>query len=151
MRIIAGTRNIEAAIRECFASDPDLLSQWHIAAPASLDVCVGKTLHDIETTFDRPSFRFYRAYEGDKLVGYWGTEFGQYINLIFVKPEFRRREFMREFWDAVECSLEPTFFTAVYAKNLPAVKFYSKLGTKTKEFVVDSHKAASFKFSKDRY
>jgi len=148
MRIVENSNHLEAAIRECFASDSALLSTWHIEAPTSLEQAVSRTINDVETTFDLSSFNFYEVYEGPELAGYFGTEFGKYVNLIFVKPEFRNSGFMKEFWTAVEDSVESPFYTAVYSKNTPAIEFYRKHGEKIKDFEIDGKKLIAFKFEK---
>lgn len=125
------TRNRELvgpAVRECFATDKELLSQWHVAAPADLDACTERTMSDLSgTSFADPSFVFHRAYEGGELAGYWGSELnGSYLNLIFLKPAFRTGAFKTEFWRAIEQSMKSPFTTAVYLRNQPALSFYSK-------------------------
>lgn len=151
MRIERGTHNMAESIRECFASDPALTAKWHIAAPGTVDECVNRTMQDIETTFDLNSFRFYRAYSGDELIGYWGTEFGQYVNLIFLKPSYRTTEYREKIWSEIEKTVAPKFYTAVYSKNLPAVKFYSARGTKIAECCLKSNNVTMFEFvKKDR-
>lgn len=138
---------VEKAVRECFATDPDLLSFYHVEAPASLDDCVKRTLADAEK-FD-VTFRFYLVHVGRELAGYWGTEWDRYLNLIFVKPKFRTREFMEQFWDKIKVSMDGRFATAVYARNKPAVAFYSRHGTKLKEFEMHGQPCISFTFENE--
>ena len=148
MKIVqAENRIIRDLVRRCFATDPDLLNRWHIAAPATLEQCVEKTMRDVDS-FDE-SFRFYLIFSGENLVGYFGTEFGNYLNLIFVKPEFRNSDFMPEFWASICKQMQKPFATAVYSKNKPAISFYSKRGRKVADFKANGHEATSFVFEKD--
>lgn len=148
MRIeLSNRQSVPGAVRECFATDPELLEKWHIAAPGTLDQCVEKTAKDAEG-FDL-SFRFYLAFVGEELVGYWGTEWDRYLNLIFVKPNYRKPNFMKDFWKYIKRSMNGRFATAVYARNLPAIGFYSKHGKKIQEFQIHGHPAVSFTFEKE--
>lgn len=146
---IERSHDVGSALFECFATDPELLSRWHIAAGSGLEGCVERTLRDVDA-FD-PSFRFYRAYEGDELVGYWGVEFGNYINLIFVKPTYRTREFMPRFWRELEATVADPFFTAVYAKNEPATRFYARQGEIFKTTEHEGHGIVVFRFGKKEF
>lgn len=143
-------KDLRSALRECFKSDPELLEKWHIAAPADLDACVEKTVEDAKA-FDPGSFKFYRVFNKHEIVGYWGTEHGSYINLIFVKPKHRTPEFMKMFWDAIQQSLvSDKFATAVYAKNKPAIQFYKKFGRVSEHIEFDGHPVVLFEFHKER-
>lgn len=146
IRVEAGTHDLEPTIRECFGRDPELLAKWHIEAPASLDICVSRTMSDVEETFDLSSFQFYRIFDDQKLVAYFGTEFGAYINLIFVDPAYRTPSFMQNFWKIIKEHVKNPFFTAVYTKNAPAVSFYTKLGSKIKDAETPSGTVSIFTF-----
>lgn len=135
---------VRAAVAECFASDPDLIKRFHIAAGEGLAACIERTMRDV-STFDR-SFQFHRVYDGDELVAYWGTEYGRYVNLIFVKPSHRTREFMSRFWRRVQESVGNPFYSAVYTKNLPAVDFYRKRGGAMETFKHDGQWMTAFTF-----
>lgn len=150
MEIRASTMiDVKDALAECFPTDQDLLSFWHIAAPASAEECVARTLEDIHRDCDRGTFKFYRTYIDQELAGYWGTEFNKYINLIFVKPKFRNVAFMQKFWTAMTDSLDTPFYTAVYEKNSPAVSFYTARKGKPKKQELAGKKAIIFEFDKE--
>lgn len=138
---------IREAVRECFASDPELLSKWHIVAPGSLDECVNRTMKDV-TDFD-PSFKFYPVFVKCDLAGYFGTECGNYINLIFIKPDYRCKKFVTKFLKEICDRMPDVFYTAVYSKNTPAVAFYAKLANVVTPFTVQNHPAIHFRFRKD--
>lgn len=138
---------VKEAVRECFASDSDLLQKWHIVAPASLDECVHKTIKDVEE-FD-VSFKFYVVYVSDLLAGYWGTEFGNYINLIFIKPFFRCKEFVTKFLKEIWDRMPDEFRTAVYEKNQPAVRFYTRLAYASCPLTALGYPIVYFSFRKE--
>lgn len=130
MRIETGTQNLDATIRECYASDPAYLDKWCDGAPCTLlDDAVSRTIRDIESRAAIPSFKFYRAHTGKELAGFWGVDLGRYIDIIYVKPEFR----CGEFWDAIEGSVETMFFSTIDSKNKPALEFFAKYGIRVKE------------------
>ena len=143
---IKDASEIKSIMQECFAADKDLLNKWHISAPASLEVCVEKTFNDMKKVDS--SFQFFVAFVQGTLVGYWGVESGCYMNLIFVKPEYRNKEFLTLFWNEIEARMGDRFYTAIYSKNKPANDFYSKLGTTIDTFELDGHPAVIFMFNK---
>jgi hypothetical protein len=134
-------------IKECFATDKALIENWHIAAPASLEECVERTVSDMK--YADPSLQLFAAYENSELAGYWGVEHGYYINLIFVKPQYRNKEFMREFWKEITKDMPNLFCTAIYSKNKPAAAFYSKLGKKTEDFTHEGNQVSRYIFEKE--
>ncbi len=141
------SKAVRQSIEECFATDQDLLDQWHIESGNGLENCVDRTMRDV-AKFDH-SFKFFTVHEGNSLVGYWGIEFGQYINLIFVKPGFRTKDFMAKFWDEIKKSVCEPFYTAVYSKNIPAIRFYGKLGKELGSIRIEGNPAILFEFNKE--
>lgn len=138
---------VKEAVTECFTSDPDLLEKWHIAAPGTLDECVSKTMKDVEKLDD--SFKFYTVIVDGSLVGYWGTQFGKYINLIFIKPLFRCKSFVTKFLKEICDRMPDEFLTAVYEKNEPAVRFYAKLAQSIVPMTAHGHPIFLFRFRKE--
>lgn len=131
--------SMKEMIRECFALDDALLSLYHVYAGKGLDACVSKTLEDLKNVDE--SFTFYNVFDNSEHVGFYGQERIDginYVNTIFIRPEFRNKHSVREF-----ARLLPTSFcTGLYAKNLPAISFYLKQGGQIiKEFNHDGHDA----------
>src|SRR6187399_1621958 len=59
-------------ITQCFSTDEELLSTFHVKAPATLQECVDDTFDKITNGKD---FKFYSLRnEKDELVGYFGAE-----------------------------------------------------------------------------
>lgn len=138
---------VRDAVTECFASDTPLIEHYHVYAGRGLRACIEKTMHDV-ARFDR-SFEFYPVHQDSKLVAYWGTEFGRYVNLIFVKPDYRRSSFLKGFWKQITDSVSPTFYAGLYKKNTPAIRFYSRHGKIIESFEHDGHPMVVFKFDKE--
>lgn len=138
---------VRAAVVECFATDPTLIARYHVDSGQGLEACIERTMDDV-AGFD-PSFRFFTVREGGRLVAYWGTEWGRYINLIFVKPSHRNRNFMRSFWKHVQDSVETVFYAGVYEKNQPAIQFYQKLGQVVGKTTHRGNSIVAFKFKKE--
>ncbi len=141
-------QNVRRSVSEAFLADSDLIDRWHIEAGKGVRVCIERTMKDVETTFDT-SFKFYRIDDGGRLAAYWGTEFGNYINLIWVRPEFRNKFFLNRLWNQVQESVSSPFYAAVYSKNLPAVRFYSRHGSKIRDFHMGADPISVFAFTKD--
>lgn len=137
------------AVSECFATDVELIKKWHIGSGSGLNACIDRTMNDVAKYFDS-SFRFYKVYERGELAGYWGTEFGKYLNLIFVKPKFRNSDFLNNFWHSIKESVSNPFTTAIYAKNKPAISFYIKHGKIIDNFQMDGNEVVLFEFNKDK-
>lgn len=137
---------VRAAVAECFASDPILIESFHVASGQGLRACIDRTMRDV-AQFD-PTFQFFTISDGSELVAYWGTEFGRYINLIFVKPSHRNSQFMKKFWAKVQESVGDPFYSAVYTKNFPAVDFYRKRGGAMETFEYQGHWMTAFTFHK---
>jgi len=113
-------------IRQCFATDEELLSKWHISAPASVEKCTERTVSDLQNTIN---FNFYRLMEGDEMAGFFGTEVVNGVSFctsFFLKPKFRHMK--KEFWNEVVKKTGNTFLTAIHPKNKRASAFLSKHG-----------------------
>lgn len=133
------SHNLEEMLKECFALDEALLSIYHVHAGKGLDACVNKTMEDLKNV-DK-SFTFFNVFKDKKHIGFYGWESINninYINTIFIRPEFRKKEYVSQFVSL----LDKPFFTGLYAKNLPAISFYLKQGGRIiKEFNHDGHDA----------
>jgi len=120
------TKDIKTLLTDSWASDPELCEKWHIAAPATLEDCVDRTLQDLENTDN--TFKVFKVLDGDNVAGFFGQEIGNYLNLFFIHPKYRNKEKVSEIWSLVSGQFPSPFFTAVYSKNSRAINFYSKNG-----------------------
>ena len=109
-------------IKECFSSDPELISTWHIEAGTSVDNCTIKTCKDLEEA----EVTVYALQKDNKVVGYFGIEKLEWLHCMtgfFIKPEYRTKEVVKEFWSVVDNSFEDDYYVGLYKKNTPAVAF----------------------------
>lgn len=113
-------------IRDGFSKDVDLINHWHIEAGNGLDACVQRTCDDLKNVHD--SFTFFEYKENDIVIGFFGREFDNYINTVFVMPEYRTKEYMSRFWGFLTSKVTPKFYTALYSKNTRAINFYLNNG-----------------------
>lgn len=129
MLTVRETRDIEAYINLGYSSDIELTKRWHVIAGSSLSECVTRTVEDLKND-THPDFTFYAVYNGDRFFGYFGVEANKhYLTTIYVHPDFRKDKANKlEFWNLIGSYLNPKFYSAIYNKNTPCMKFFSKLG-----------------------
>ena len=124
-------------ITECFSTDQELLTTFHIKAPATLQECVDDTFDKIT---NEKYFEFYSLRNDEnELVGYFGKENDNQINFLtsfFVIPKFRCGETRSEFWRIVLSFVGCRFLCGIYDKNIRAMKF---LGHQGKVIIEDVH------------
>ena len=113
-------------IEDNFKLDKELIEKYHIEEGNDYKKCSKRTFEDLQNVDE--SFKLYGYFEDDKLIGFFGTELGNYINTIFVKPEYRNKEYMNKFVDSILDTVGNKFYTALYNKNTRAINFYKKLG-----------------------
>lgn len=133
------TTNIRNLLFQCFASDMELVSKWHVSAGKGICTCVNDTLAEMMGCDKITVFVLKNQFTGET-SGYFGIEeyLGDFwLTGFFLKPEYRTPEYRIQFWQqiwksAFKCGLSPddgaALFSCVYAKNEPANKFLSKHG-----------------------
>lgn len=118
--------NYKSVIKECFSTDADLISHFHISAGEGLNNCVERTYSDLRDA----NVSFYRVSSGGELVGFFGIEPVQGHHALtgfFIKPEMRTKK--SEFWSLIKDATESKpFLCGVYSKNTRAVKFLKSMG-----------------------
>lgn len=113
-------------IRECFATDAELLATFHIEAPADVDTCTNRTIEDLKKA---PNFTFYSLKEGNEIVGFFGVSYVEeiyYLNGFFLKAKYRHMK--KEFLDEIKKKTSNTFYTGIHVRNKRAEKFLLKHG-----------------------
>lgn len=111
---------------ECWKTDPSIYTTWH-ETPGTLEECVKKTVDElIESKEQYDLLRFYKIELDNQLIGFYGTE-GRYLTTIFIVPEFRK-EYRSQIWNMIKEDLGDNFMTALYTKNIRAIKFMLKNG-----------------------
>jgi hypothetical protein len=118
------TKDFAPFVRQAYKADPECVKKWHVIAGSGLNKCIQRTIEDLKAC---ETLQFYVVYDGDRFVGYFGSEFdGTYMPTIFVMPEYRNRK--DEFWELVRAIQKPTFKAGIFYKNIPCRRFYEKLG-----------------------
>lgn len=78
------------------------------------------------------NLKFHVIYNNEELVGYFGKEVvndSLFLTGFFIKPKFRTKKFIKEFWDNVNTEFNnKNFYCAIYEKNIPAVNFLKRNG-----------------------
>lgn len=115
-------------ITDCFATDPELLEKWHICSPASLEHCVENTINALKQN----QVSVYKLTINEKVIGYFGQEYFNnqgYLTGFFIKPEYRTKEYILEFWNILnhEFNNKP-YYCGIYKINTPALKFLQRAG-----------------------
>lgn len=124
MLIIESDLSLEV-IENNFKLDKKLIDKYHIESGKTYKECSLRTYEDlINNTHE--SFRFFKVFKGDVLVGFFGTEYENYVNTIFIVPEFRNKENNKLFFDKIKSIVGDTFYTALYDKNTRAINYYLK-------------------------
>lgn len=131
------THNIKHVLYECFATDQQLLDKFHVAAGSGLEGCVKRTMDDFSSC---EHLQFYKIMDGKTLVGYAGkeihSEFGSFLTGFFIKPSYRSRPHVKEFWKLVKALMnDGCFFVALHTHNTRAINFIEKAGAeRVKEY-----------------
>jgi hypothetical protein len=119
--------NYSSLILECFKTDPELIEKWHIEAPASVENCAKRTTEDLK----KANVSVYELIDTkNNTIGYFGKEIlnnNEYLSGFFIKPEYRNKETIKEFWNCVNLIMDNNqFFCGIYKKNTKAYSFLMK-------------------------
>lgn len=117
----------EISIDECreflmthYGEDSDLINTYHIASGSGVKGCVDRTMSDLSGCIDLRVFKI-----DDSCV--FGMELdGDYLNLIYIRPQFRNKDSMGKIWSTIRSTLSKKFVTALHNKNTRAINFYLK-------------------------
>lgn len=128
-------------IKECFSTDPELLSTWHIESGKGIDSCTIRTCKDLADA----DVEIYALELDNKVIGYFGVELDLFMSGFFIKPEHRNKEVIKEFWSVVDDHFEDEYMVGLYKKNTPAIEFLKK---KTPSYYELDDEAVFFVISK---
>lgn len=123
---IIKSNDIKKIITECFGSDNNYI-KYHWASDKGLESCIEITFNELK---DLENYSFFEVYNEDKLIGMFGVDENVVLNPFFIKPEFRKKEYVKDFWNLVKNELNKTFLVGLYTKNEPVIKFFLKNGGK---------------------
>lgn len=125
MQIIQVTvENYNSLITECFSSDPNYL-KFHYEGAKGLDACIEITVNELKAA---PSECLFKVVDGDKTVAMFGVENGNMLNPFFIKPEFRKKEFVGPILELVRSKLTKNYMMGLYDVNEPIKNFMLKNG-----------------------
>lgn len=114
--------NIEECLRKYFSTDKELVEKWHIASGIDTEVCVQRTLSDLQ----KNTYNTFVMYEFADDCGFFGIENKDFLTTFFIHPKNRNKENMKDIWDTIKSTLDNNFKSTIYAKNIPAIKFFMK-------------------------
>jgi hypothetical protein len=109
-------------VRTMFSLDQDLIEKYHIYAGKGLEACCDKTIEDLKKADE--SFKLFSIKDEDEIIGFFGKERTNYLNTIFIHPEYRTKEKMGEIWELIKSEFPKVFYTALYKVNERAINFY---------------------------
>lgn len=122
--------NFKPLLKECFSTDDNLINLYHIKATKGLEACVTDTYDLLKDC----NVKIYALRNDKENIGYFGVEGGNFLTGFFIKPSYRNKENIVEFWKIVDSYMPSVYYSGVYKKNIPAVKFLSRRGTIKLEF-----------------
>lgn len=110
-------------IVNCYQSDRDLISKFHVVSGSGLSSCVDRTVSD----FINNDINIYSISDNNQFIGYFGESEGKFLNGFFIMPE-RRKSHKNKVWKMIQSHFNNDFKAAIYSKNSRAVKFLTNNG-----------------------
>lgn len=117
------TKEIFDVIVNCYQTDSDLTSKFHILAPASLSSCIDRTVSDLMFN----DVNVYKLTDGDEFIGYFGDIGSEWLTGFFVMPS-KRKSHSVKVWETIKSHFNGEFKTSIFAKNTRAAKYLKKNG-----------------------
>lgn len=116
-------------IFSCYLSDPEHIEKDHVEAGKGIDVCAKSTFDVLEN-----DGAVINEVERDgEVIGYFSSVVITGYDIMqfwFIKPEFRKKEFIVYFWERVRSFFKGVFYTTIYSKNKKALEHLEKQGFK---------------------
>lgn len=116
-------------LTKLFATDPELLSKYHILAPNSAEVCAERTFKDLQDS----KVVVHLIEQNGEVIGYYGIEGTAFLTGFFLTPENRTPAMIELFWGKVNKHFNKDYFVGLYTKNTRAIKFMNKKTTEKYE------------------
>lgn len=118
--------NYSSLIFECYETDNELIEKWH-TENSNLEKCVEFEIDYLKTN----NVSVYKLLDDSKeTVGYFGEQFinnTNYLTGFFIKPEYRKKQYIKEFWNIVNLLFEnQVFYAGLHKKNERAINFLLK-------------------------
>lgn len=142
--------NYQDIIRECFLEDEELTSIWHINAGLGSESCINRTIDEINQAGD--NLKFFVIKNDKDILGFYGTELDCYLTTFFVKPRYRKKEYMKDIWEIMIKDLPKTFHSSLHVKNTKAIDFFKKNGGSVYSTIIHNNEPVlMFIFNKEKY
>lgn len=111
-------KDVYSVILECYSSDANLLANYHILAPTTLEKAVN---HTVETLKDS---KVYKLTEKGEFCGYISTNEVdvKFIHGFFLMPKYRDKKSKAKFIKAMKSLVNPLIIP-IYDKNIRANRF----------------------------
>jgi hypothetical protein len=111
-------------VEECFTSDNGYLAN-HYASEKGLEACINITVSEISHL---PIYSLYKILHNDEIVGMFGIENNTVLNPFFIKPEFRKKQYVGPILNLMQSKMKHTYYMGLYDKNTPIMKFFLQNG-----------------------
>ena len=136
--------DIDKVIRSCYEKDSSVYvySQYK-----------NESFDDIikhERSVIGEDLNFYKLYDEDKFIGYFGIEDKPISTLttFYISPEYRDRK--NAIWKYMTSHLPKTFYAALYDVNTRAKRFFDNQGAKViKTGLIDNKPSTIYMFEED--
>jgi hypothetical protein len=114
-------------VYDCYLSDPYHIEKDHIEAGKGIDVCVKSTIDVLEND----GAVINEVEKDGEVIGYFSSVvINEYpiMQFWFIKPAFRKKDFVIYFWMKVLSFFKGLFYTTIYCKNEKALIHLKKQG-----------------------
>lgn len=128
-------------IVNCYQSDLELVQNYHVLAGRGLSACIDRTASDFITS---NTIKIFKLTKGDKFLGYFGDENGEFLTGFFIMPEFRDTKSKQSFWNTVVNHFKGSFNVGIFDNNIRAAKFLDKMGCVKASSVVTADGPGTF-------
>lgn len=113
-------------ILDCFLTDNDLINTYHIESGTSVENCAKRTSDDLKKG---SNLDFFKVVKDSQVIGFFGSESiddNKFLTGFFLKPEYRTKEGLTEFWSMIKSYFKKDFLVGIYSKNTRAIEFLVK-------------------------
>lgn len=115
--------NWNELIAECFSSDSNYI-KYHWAADTGLDNCIKITEKELGQATNYSLFKIKN--EDNQIIGMFGIEKQSILNPFFIKPKFRKKEYIEQVMKKIKDNLKKEWYIGLYSQNTPIVSFFEK-------------------------
>lgn len=125
------TTQLRNILLECWQYDSDLLSRYHVAAPADLDTCVNRTLSDLNNSGDRHELYVIRDLK-ESPAGFFLKAGSSYLREFWIAPRCRGPQDSAALWSELQSCFNGDFIAFALARDTRAIAFFRTVGEETR-------------------